>query len=66
MRREAIDNFLDIRLSEDGIEDIFIPKTRRVCQTCHKVLLRKKIDRGNFSPEHRRLICIGHHHNQNK
>ena len=65
MRREAIDKFLDSKLSKDEMEDIFIPETRRVCQTCHKVRLRKKIDRGNFSPVHRRLICIGLHHNQN-
>ena len=43
MRREAIDKFLDSKLSKDEMEDIFIPETRRVCQTCHKVRLRKKL-----------------------
>ena len=65
MRRTAIDNFLAIELSEEEMERIFVPETRRVCQTCHKVRLKKKIDRANFTPRHRRFICIGYHPNQN-
>ena len=41
MRKIALDNFLAIELSEDEMEKIFIPETRGVCQTCHKVRLKK-------------------------
>ena len=33
MRKTAIDKFLDIELSENEMEKIFIPESRRVCQT---------------------------------
>ena len=47
------------------MESIFIPETRKVCQTCHKVLIKKKINRREFTPNLKRLIYRGHHHNQN-
>ena len=63
MRSSAINNFKNIELSKDEMEDIFIPEIKRVCQTCHKVRIKKRIDRRDFTPSHRRYIC---HYNQKK
>jgi len=64
-RIDAINNFKNIELTQEEMENIFIPEKRRVCQTCHKVRIKKKIDRIDFSPEHRIFICKNNHRNQN-
>ncbi len=56
MRSAAINKFTKIKLSQNEMEDIFIPETRKVCQTCHKVRIKKKIEMRSFSPRHRRII----------
>jgi len=62
MRRRAIRNFTSIRLSRTEMEDIFIPERRPVCQTCHKVRIKKKISPDDFEVEHQNLICSCDNH----
>ena len=66
MRSAAINRFTRIKLSPNEMEDIFIPETRKVCQTCHKVRIKKKIEMRSFSPRHRRIICDCYNNNNNR
>ena len=59
MRRNAINDFLKVNLTKEEMENIFIPEKRRVCQTCKKVRIKKKIDKNKLKTEHKRYICEG-------
>ena len=69
MRNTAINNFKNMELRDDEMINVLTPEKRKVCQSCHKVRIRKKINLDDFTQEHlQNNICICHtqqkHHQQ--
>ena len=61
MRKAAINKFKNMELSDDEKIDIFTPEKRKVCQSCHKVKIRKIINLDGFTDDYRQnYICICH------
>ena len=45
-------------LTGNELENIFIHEKIKVCQTCHKIIIKTLISKYNFNEDHRENICF--------